>query len=155
MPCYRLSASGRYASCRKPPADAVARVPAGDLQDKSPQPPGVRQGAFYSFSAFVRYGATDLYRFLSHDATVRSRHATHPVKGMRGILLFFHLMFIYYIFIANEDGNRFSVYLQRSPERRIPRGLFLSVVALHRDRTEELYFITLVLISTACSPVAG
>jgi len=31
----------------------------------------------------------------------------------------------------------------------------LSVFALHRDRTEELYFITLVLILTACSPIAG
>ena len=34
-------------------------------------------------------------------------------------------------------------------------GLFLSVFALHRDRTEELYFITLVLILTACSPSRG
>jgi hypothetical protein len=33
--------------------------------------------------------------------------------------------------------------------------LFLSVFALHRDRTEELYFITLVLILTACSPSRG
>ena len=31
----------------------------------------------------------------------------------------------------------------------------MSVFALHRDRTEELYFITLVLILTAYSPIAG
>ena len=41
-----------------------------------------------------------------------------------------------------------------SPEI-IRRGLFLSVFTLHRVRTEELYFITLVLIITVCSPVAG
>ena len=34
-------------------------------------------------------------------------------------------------------------------------GAFLSVFRLRRVRTEELYFITLVLISTACSPSRG
>ena len=43
-------------------------------------------------------------------------------------------------------------YHNESPGRISRRGFVLSVVALHRDRTEELYFITLVLISTACSP---
>ena len=62
--------------------------------------------------------------------------------------------FIGFIFIVNNRPMAVDLIfsIKRSPGERIPRGLFLSVFALHRDRTEELYFITLVLISTACSP---
>ena len=48
-----------------------------------------------------------------------------------------------------------SIISNNEAPEEIPRGLFLSAFALHRDRTEELYFITLVLILTAYSPVAG
>ena len=88
------STSGRCVSFRKQPADVGRRVRADGLQDKSPPPRGVRPGASYSFSAFVRYYATACRHLLSHGATARSRHAVHPVKGMQGFVLFFHLMFI-------------------------------------------------------------
>ena len=40
-----------------------------------------------------------------------------------------------------KHGNGIALSNNEAPEE-IPRGLFLSAFALHRDRTEELYFIT-------------
>ncbi len=49
-----------------------------------------------------------------------------------------------------------NVRIHEAPAEINPSGLvFLSAFALHRGTTEELYFITLVLISTACSPSRG
>ena len=55
--------------------------------------------------------------------------------------------------------SHFSILAQTVSVTKAPTewtaGAFLPVFALHRGRTEELYFITLVLISTACSPSRG
>ena len=61
--------------------------------------------------------------------------------GMRKIVVFFHVTECFKL-----------CTIRRSPGERILRGLFLSVFALHRDRTEELYFITLVLIRLLVRP---
>ena len=55
--------------------------------------------------------------------------------------------------LSSEKVSPFSK--TESPARLTCRALFWSVFSFHKDRTEELYFITLVLILTACSPVAG
>ena len=51
-----------------------------------------------------------------------------------------------------KTNVKFISFLYESPADKLCRALFLSVFALHRDRTEELYFITLVLIRPLVRP---